>query len=164
MFFKRKDNSEEKRLRDLEKSAEAGNVDSQHELGMYYYPKEDSTHIDPIKCVKYLSMAAENGKVNSQFMLGLLYDHEGESYGILGNRDKAVEYYLMAAKNENSDAQYMLARLYLDDMNKDFLYWMCKSYLNGNQDAKELLNSADDDDMIDMIRKQLADIKNGYRL
>ena len=85
----------------LKKQADAGNVESQYELGM----KGNGA-----KKIKYLQMAAKQGYAKAQYELGCAYELSGR--GVKQNLHEAIQWYRKAAEQGHAMAQYRLGLCY----------------------------------------------------
>ena len=142
----------------LKAEAEAGVVESQHELGVNYYNSGE-----PVTARIWFQKAAEQGFARSQNELGLLY-LDGE--GVTCDRNQAAMWFEKAAEQGHAGAMNNLGSIYAE--NEDYekavvwfersagkgyiegLYNLAMCYLEGKgveqnkEKAKQLLKSAAD--------------------
>ncbi len=95
-------------LKELEKQAMSGDVQSQFNLGEMYSKGLGVERNDP-KAIMYFQMAAEQGYSEAQLVLGNIFFN-----GIGTNKDlnKALEYYQQASMQGHAVAQFNLAHMY----------------------------------------------------
>ncbi len=117
--------------------AEAGNPESQYNLG-YMYDNGEGLPVDDIQAAHWYRRAAEQGHVTAQFNLGVMYDY-GE--GVTEDRGEAAYWYREAAEQDHAGAQYNLGFMYdegigipLDDTQA--VYWYRRAAEQGNPNAQ----------------------------
>jgi TPR repeat protein len=89
--------------------AEAGDVQSQYELGVMYRNGEGVAQNDQ-EAVKWYRLAAEQGNVLSQNLLGLQYLAGG--MGVVQNYKDALNWFILAAKQGHSGSQSEIAMMH----------------------------------------------------
>ena len=97
-----------KQVEEVKAKAEAGDADSEFELGLRYYLSE-GTPKDLAKAVKWFRKAAEQNNANAQYHLGSCYD---EGKGVAKDQTEAVKWYRKAAEQNNPNAQFALGSSY----------------------------------------------------
>ncbi|RHZ87646.1 hypothetical protein Glove_33g125 [Diversispora epigaea] len=126
-------NSEGEEFRQLLKSAERGDSDTQFNLG-YCYEKGIGTIKDEEKAFQWYLKSAEGGNNLGQYNLAFCYDN---GIGTMKDKGKAFQWYLKSAECGNIEGQYNLAICYhngietIKDEGKAFL-WYLKSAEGGN--------------------------------
>ncbi len=146
----------EEKFKELFERANAGDPQSQTELGVMYYTGEAVSKTlsgqvrdnDPGLAAGWFYRAAEQGYADAQFNLGLMYIN-GE--GIEQDTVQAVELFKKAAEQGNIDAQNNLGALYYTgegvERNVDIaIEWFEKAAALGSDDARanlEAIKSAD---------------------
>lgn len=94
-------------LENYQSKADAGDVNSQFELGIsYFYGTKDIPENKKL-AIKYLTLASDNGNMEATFNLGRIYEKEGDF-------DKAIFFYERGVENNNLASQDNLANMYLD--------------------------------------------------
>jgi len=97
-------------LKDILRTATAGDADAQHDLANLYQRGEvDVLHADPVKAIEWWTKAAEQGHVESQMILGAAY-YEGRL--VLQNYDQSLHWYMKAAEAGHAPAQVRLGLSY----------------------------------------------------
>ena len=91
--------------------AEAGDAQSQYNLGFCYYMGMLSGFQDYKEAGKWYQRAAVNGNSRAQYMLGTGYS--GGGLGLPVDYNKALKWYTKAAKGGDADAQGSLGLWYL---------------------------------------------------
>lgn len=92
-------------LETYQKKADAGDVQSQFELGINYYHGTKDIPKNEELAIKYLTLASDNGNSKAAFSLGRIYEKNN-------NLKQAVIYYERAAKENNALALDNLAIIY----------------------------------------------------
>lgn len=92
----------------ITKSAKAGNVEAQHQLGMIY-AGANGVDLDYSKAFEWLKKAADSNHIQSLRTLAWLY---ANGFGIEQNDQKAQEICIKLAELGNAKDQYFLASLY----------------------------------------------------
>jgi TPR repeat protein len=95
-------------LPELTKKAEAGDVETQYELGTVY-EKGEGAKVNLAEAAKWYTKAAEQGHAQAQFSLGSCYE---EGKGVRKDIAKAVELYKKSAEQGNAQAQCNLGFCY----------------------------------------------------
>ena len=96
-------------LKPLRDKAEAGDLDSQYNLGMAYHAGDRGVPADLGLAFKWYSMAAEKGHVPAAAALGYMYKH---GLGVGKNLPESLKQYLKAAQQDDEDAAYELGISY----------------------------------------------------
>jgi TPR repeat protein len=125
----------------LRAKAEAGDVQSQFQLGIRFTQGYDVPK-DIFEAVKWFTMAAENGHFWAQKRLGEIY-RKGQG-GLSVDGEKAVKWYRLAAERGDEDAQYELGSMYdqADCVPKDAfeaVKWFRMAAEKGKVDAQWML-------------------------
>jgi len=102
--------AEETNIVELRKTAEHGDAEAQHYLGLSYATGEGVSK-DLTEAVKWLRKAAEQGNAAAQNSLGDCY-RKGE--GVPKDSSEAVKWYRKAAENGSAGAQFSLGDCYLN--------------------------------------------------
>jgi TPR repeat protein len=97
-----------KQFEELKAEAEAGDVDSEYQLGFRYYDGEGVPK-DFSKAVRWFRKAAEQSNAHAQYYLGSCYAN-GE--GAAKNKVEAVKWYRKAAEQSNVQAETALGYCY----------------------------------------------------
>jgi TPR repeat protein len=97
-------------FRDLLIKAEAGDAESQYELGLRYYHGTDVSQ-DYREAIKWYTKAAEQGHALSQLNLGMMYD---EGKGVPQDYKEAAKWYTKAAEQGLAPAQSNLGLMYAE--------------------------------------------------
>ena len=101
-----------KRLENIIKAADEGNIEEQYNLSsLYYFGKGIEKNIE--KSMEYLKKAANGGNINAQFHLAIILK-DGEE-GVEVDIDNAFKYFEMAAERGNFSAQYEISQFYFND-------------------------------------------------
>ena len=118
-----------------------GNTELTHRIGFAFLSGDGGIQPNVPLGLKYIDKAAvECNDIEAQYMLGLFY--ENGNYTVK-DEEKSISYYTMAAANNHAESQYALSCLLLKGSHKSpkWLYWMCKSHLNGFSSATEYLEN-----------------------
>src|SRR5215472_3357192 len=115
-------------LKTLAKKANAGDPESQYELGLDY-DRGVGVEKNEYEAMRWYGMAANSGHVNAQNNLGYLYETGPKA---LKDMAEAVKWYQRAAAYGNAWAQFNLGRLYLYGLgvkrnDEEAAYWLKKS-------------------------------------
>ena len=144
-------------VRWLRKAADQNHLQAQFDLDLMYYTgwgvrsnKEPAVKRQNIADKINLQESAANGDAQAQFLLAQTffnYSHSGKK-GTGPDPEKAAFWYLKAANQGHANAQLHIAMMYMfgDGIKKDMnesIKWLRKSALNGNLQAKELLDAYD---------------------
>src|SRR6266446_3364491 len=97
--------ADQRPLKEVQAKAQAGNADSEAELGLRYYNGEGVAK-DQAEAVKWYRKAAEQNDADAQYNLGVCYEH-GE--GVTKDPVEAVKWFRKAAQQNDARAQYNLA-------------------------------------------------------
>ncbi|MDR1382908.1 MAG: hypothetical protein LBJ67_03530 [Planctomycetaceae bacterium] len=139
-YLQRRDvtkNNEEKGMKLLLKSAEQGNLDAQHILGVNYivgqYIEENFE-----EGIKWLKKAAEQGHVLAQSSLGLALFHR-DKY------DEAIKWLRKSAEQGDAESQYTLGLCYgagkgVTRDEPEAIKWINKAAEQGHQGAIKIMN------------------------
>jgi TPR repeat protein len=101
-------NADQKPIEEVKAKAEAGEADSQVELGLRY-DKGAGVVKDHAEAAKWYRKAAEQNLAKAQYNLGVCYAH-GE--GVVKDQVEAVKWYRKAAEQNDAEAQYNLGICY----------------------------------------------------
>lgn len=96
-------------LRNLRDKAEAGDAESQYELGMAYHAGNRGVPADLNLAFKWYSVAAQKGHVSATGALGYMYR---TGSGVEKNGAEALKWYLKAAEQGDSHSAYELGKIY----------------------------------------------------
>src|SRR6476620_6546839 len=96
--------ADQKPIGEVKAKAEAGDADSQVELGLRYLDGKDVPK-NPVEAVKWFRKAAEQNLAKAQFNLAVGY-YNGE--GVAKDPVEAVKWYRKAAEQNLAEAQYNL--------------------------------------------------------
>lgn len=131
----------------LQKEAEAGNAESQFNLGWIYMRGEGTTGVvfmrdvprDPAKAFEWYRKAAGQGHVNSQYNLGMLYKL---GLGVQADSAQAFTWLQKAAAQGNDIAQYQLGVMYAEGTGIErnlprTCAWLTLAAAQGNEKAKK---------------------------
>ena len=121
------------------KAADAGDATAAGLIGIRLFLGEYGKDREG-EAIPYLLTASEAGTNGStpQLLLGRAYDY---GMGIKKNKELAESYYRTAALKNDAQAQYFLSKILYERNNiDDSIHWACRSHLNGNKNATELLN------------------------
>ncbi len=89
-------------------SAENGNAEAQHNLGLLYHVGQGVTQ-NYAEAVKWYRLAAAQGNADAQIMVSAMY-YSGE--GVTQNYAEAMKWYRLSAAQGNADAQNGLGLMY----------------------------------------------------
>jgi TPR repeat protein len=101
-------NADQRSLKEVRAKAEAGDAESQVELGLRYVKGEGVTK-DQVEAVKWFRKAAEQNFARGQYDLGVCF-YAGE--GVAKDQVEAVKWYRKAAEQNYAKAQYNLGVCY----------------------------------------------------
>jgi uncharacterized protein len=96
-------------LQPLRNKAEAGDAESQYNLGMAYHAGNRGVPEDLNLAFKWYSTAAQKGHISATAALGYMYE---EGLGVGKNLPEALKWYLKAAEQGDSHAAYKLGMMY----------------------------------------------------
>ena len=99
--------ADQKPIEEVKAKAEAGDAESEMELGRRY-DKGEGVVKDQVEAVKWFRKAAEQNYAEAQYNLGVCY-HNGE--GVTKDQVEAVKWYRKAAEQNLAMAQYSHGRL-----------------------------------------------------
>jgi len=116
-------------LLDLIKSAEAGNVEAQYNLGISYYSDKDFK-----QAVVWFTKAAEQNHPKAQTALGLCYFN---GKGVKQDYKQAIKWLIKAAEQGNANAQFNLGSCYVGG------YGVNKNEINDAQGIEWLKKAAE---------------------
>lgn len=121
-------------------AADHGDVCCSREIGLCYIHGKGCM-VDGVKGVAYLTFAADHGDASAQEALGIAYE---TGLGVTANNYTAMQYYRMAALQNQAHAQGRLGFLqYVTkgcEYRDEWLHWLCCAGMNGNEEAKAILN------------------------
>ena len=131
---------DQKPIEEVKAKAEAGDAESQVELGRRYLNGEGVAKRE-MEAVKWYRKAAEQNFAVAQYNLGLCYEH-GE--GVTADRVEATKWYRKAAEQNDVDAQYNLGMCYerADAGTEDWaeVYkWLSLAARQGHEGAKKFM-------------------------
>jgi TPR repeat protein len=124
----------------FQKSAQKGNRNAQHMLGLMYYDG-DGVKRDYTKAKIWFEKAAGQNHDSAQYMLGLIYYY---GRGIKQNFGQATKWFEKAASQNHNSAQYMLGLIYYDGkgVKKNLTEaesWFRKAAKQGDEDAQYMI-------------------------
>src|SRR5439155_149495 len=130
----------QKPIEEVKAKAEAGDAESQVELGRRYDEGEGVAK-DQVEAVKWFRKAAEQNYAEAQFDLGGCYD-EGE--GVAKDQVEAVKWYRKAAEQNYATAQENLGVCYVsgEGVAEDLVEaykWLLLAVRQGDEDAKQIM-------------------------
>lgn len=96
-------------LQNLRNMAEAGDAESQYNLGMAYHAGNRGVPEDLNLAFKWYSSAAQKGHISATAALGHMYQ---QGLGVGKNVPEALKWYLKAAEQGDSHAAYELGMMY----------------------------------------------------
>ena len=134
--------ADQKPIGDVKAKAEAGDAESQVELGLRYADGEGVTK-DPVEAVKWVRNAAEQNNARAQYNLGVGY-YNGE--GVEKDPVEAVKWYRKAAEQNLAVAQYNLGLCFYNGRGVakdsiDSYKWLLLAAKQGDEDAKARLKA-----------------------
>ena len=100
--------ADQKPIEEVKAKAEAGDAESEMELGRRYN-KGEGLAKDEVEAVKWYRKAADQNLAKAQYNLAVCYSH-GE--GVVKDQVEAVKWYRKAAEQNDADAQYNLGICY----------------------------------------------------
>ena len=129
-------------IAELLAKAEAGDAESQVNLGKMYYLGRGVPE-DEAQAVSWYRKAAQQGDAKAQFELGEMYDF---GYGVPEDDAQAVSWYGKAAQQGLAEAQYTLGLMYAkgEGVPEDYtqaVSWYCKAAQQGHVDSQFLLGA-----------------------
>jgi len=132
--------TDQKPIGEVEAKAEAGDADSQVELGLRY-EKAEGVAKDPVEAVKWFRKAAEQNYAKAQCILAACVD-AGE--GVAKDPVEAAKWYRKAAEQNLGPAQRNLGRCYLrgDGVAEDLVEaykWLLLAARQGDEHAKKAM-------------------------
>src|SRR5437870_491064 len=101
--------TDQRPLKEVRAKAEAGDAESQVELGRRY-DKGEGVAKDYVEAVKWYRKAAEQNDAKAQYALGVCY---ANGTGVAKDYVEAVKWYRKAAEQNNAEAQANLGICYL---------------------------------------------------
>src|SRR5438874_2938822 len=130
--------ADQKPIGEVKAKAEAGDAESEVELGLRY-DKGEGVAKDQAEAVKWYRKAAEQNLAAAQYNLGLRYAH-GE--GVAKDQVEAVKWYRKAAEQNYAAAQENLGVCYVsgEGVAEDLVEaykWLLLAVRQGNEHAKE---------------------------
>ena len=132
--------ADQKPIEEVKAKAEAGDAESQVELGRRY-DKGEGVMKDHAEAAKWYLKAAEQNYAPAQYNLGLCYEHGN---GVAANRVEAAKWYRKAAEQNYVDAQFNLGMCYeeADPGTEDWaeVYkWLSLAARQGHEGAKKFM-------------------------
>src|SRR5947199_354183 len=100
--------ADQKRLAEVKAKAQAGDADSQVELGLRY-DKGEGVAQDHAEAVKWYRKAAEQNLAEAQYNLGVCY---ANGTGVAKDQVEGVKWFRKAAEQNHAKAQYNLGVCY----------------------------------------------------
>jgi TPR repeat protein len=100
--------ADQKPLAEVRSKAEAGDADSQSELGLRYVTGEGVAK-DPVEAVKWYRKAAEQNYAKAQYNLGVCY---ASGTGVVKDEVEAVKWFRKVAEQNHPWGQYALGLSY----------------------------------------------------
>jgi len=130
--------ADRKPIEEVKVKAEAGDAESEVELGLRY-DKGAGVVEDHAEAAKWYRKAAEQNHAEAQYNLGVGY-YKGE--GVAKDQAEAVKWYRKAAEQNDADAQYNLAICYErgDGVTEDWVEaykWLLLAARQGHKAPKE---------------------------
>jgi TPR repeat protein len=143
-----------KQFEELKAKAEAGDADSEYQLG-FRYSNGDGVPKDFSKAVKWLRKAADQSNVQAETALGYCY---ATGQGVAKEQTEAAKWYRKAAEQNFAQAQISLALSYAlgQGVVKDYVEsykWTLLAASQGDKDAKETMPILENN----MSREQIAE-------
>ena len=134
--------ADQKPIGEVKAKAEAGDAESQVELGRRY-DKGEGVMKDHAEAAKWYLKAAEQNYAPAQYNLGLCYEHGN---GVAANRVEAAKWYRKAAEQNYVDAQFNLGMCYeqADPGTEDWaeVYkWLSLAARQGHEGAKKYITA-----------------------
>ena len=130
--------ADQKPIEEVKAKAEAGDAESEMELGRRYN-KGEGVAKNEVEAVKWYRKAAEQNNADAQYMLGVCY-YAGE--GVAKDQAEATKWYRTAAKQNLAAAQYNLGLCFYagEGVAKDWVeayQWLLLAARQGDEDAKK---------------------------
>jgi TPR repeat protein len=131
---------DQKPIEEVKAKAEAGDAESEVELGRRY-DKGEGVMKDHAEAAKWYLKAAEQNYAPAQYNLGLCYEHGN---GVAANRVEAAKWYRKAAEQNDAAAQYNLGMCYeraeagTEDW-AEVYKWLSLAARQGHEAAKEYI-------------------------
>ena len=117
---------------------EHGDMTAAEQVGILLTTSDDCSEEEEIEGHKYLLIAEEQSHDPFlQYRLGLDYEL---GIGCQIDLEMAKKYYRMAALQDDGEAQGRLGYLMYDDEGEEWVHWMCCAFLNGVEEAKNVLS------------------------
>ena len=127
--------ADQKPLEEVKAKAEAGEAESQVELGLRH-EKGQGVAKDPVEAAKWYRKAAEQNFARAQNNLGVCYE-KGE--GVAKDEEQAVKWYRKAAEQNYAPAQASLGAFFPNDDVVEAYKWLLLAANQGNEDAKQVM-------------------------
>src|SRR6266545_3594252 len=132
--------ADQKPIEEVKAKAEAGDAESEVELGLRYTNGEGVAK-DQVEAVKWYRKAAEQNLARAQKNLGICYD-KGE--GVAKDQTEAVKWFRKAAEQNLAKAQYNLSVCYENGTgvakdNCEAYKWLLLAARQGDEDAKKYM-------------------------
>lgn len=126
-----------------EVTAEKGNLESQHQLGLQYLYGHKHIVQDYVQAVYWQRKAAEQGHAEAQYTLGWMYL---QGQGVEQDLNQTVYWFKKSVKQGNAKAQNALGQIYLRgvgvEQNNDLaMHLIKKAARQGSEKAKEYLRT-----------------------
>ncbi len=118
-------------------AALSGDIDSQFELGEFYFNK-NNVDVNNVKAGVYFRLAAEQGHVDAQYNLAAMYEL---GKGVEEDKIQAAAWYIKAAAQHHLQAQYRLGLMYSSGIGvkknySEAINFLSKSANRGHADAQ----------------------------
>ncbi len=129
--------TDQRPLKEVRAKAEAGDAESQVELGRRY-DKGEGVAKDPAEAVKWFRKAAEQNYAKAQYNLGVCF-YAGEG---VAKDPEAVKWYRKAAEQNDAEGQLYLGLSYVkgEGVAEDLVEaykWLLLAARQGDEDAKK---------------------------
>ena len=133
-------NADQKPIEDVKAKAEAGDAESEVELGLRYEQGKGVAQ-DQVEAVKWYRKAAEQNLAAAQYNLGIRYEH-GE--GVAKDQVEAVKWYRKAAEQNFAAAQSNLGICYeygrgVAEDSVEAYKWLLLAARQGDEGAKKYM-------------------------
>ena len=134
--------ADQRPLKEVRAKAEAGDAQSEVELGVRYDDGEGVAK-DPAEAVKWFRKAAEQNYATAQFDLGCCYL---EGKGVPKNQVEAVKWYRKAAEQNDAEGQLYLGLSYVkgEGVAEDLVEaykWLLLAARQGDESGKKIVTN-----------------------
>ncbi|KAJ3044950.1 Leucine-rich repeat serine/threonine-protein kinase 2 [Rhizophlyctis rosea] len=125
-------------LEDLEKAAEAGDMQAQYQLAVTFDPTQGTDHRRNAKtATHWYTLAAKQGHTLAQYNSGLAYKY---GRGVEEDEDRMIEWFDKASRSANPDAQFELGLYYQsEDNTPTAAEWFQEAAEQGHMEAQAAL-------------------------